>query len=323
MGGIGEVLFGSGQAGMFGCGGTVNGASDQGGEVAEVKIEEVKGEGRGEIPFLDAVYDYFDIKKVDVPEAEDNFQPVECVDSDLDGYGVGADCPAQDCDDTKPGIHPGAEEICDGIDNDCDGDRNCLPQIPDTCVGDEAYGPCSCFVESKTLEEEGAIDMDPFAILNNIHDGDTFSDYNTIYRICAADTAEVEGSDGYHCWLDQWGIGEYAQGGPLATNFGQLDKEYLENALMIAIQEGYKVQGVLSKKDQYGRQLVYLFINEQSFPCRALREGLAWETVNFYGLGSHPILADMALKASEMYGEQNLKFLEPYKYKDQAPKCQN
>ena len=35
-------------------------------------------------------------------------------DADKDGYDVGVDC-----DDDDPSIHPGAEEVCDGVDNDC------------------------------------------------------------------------------------------------------------------------------------------------------------------------------------------------------------
>jgi hypothetical protein len=43
-----------------------------------------------------------------------------CQDYDLDGY-YDADCGGADCDDFRAAIHPGAEETCDGFDDDCDG----------------------------------------------------------------------------------------------------------------------------------------------------------------------------------------------------------
>ncbi len=43
-----------------------------------------------------------------------------CRDADGDGYGEGADCLGADCDDEDPGTYPGADERCDGRDNDCD-----------------------------------------------------------------------------------------------------------------------------------------------------------------------------------------------------------
>ena len=44
-----------------------------------------------------------------------------CLDDDGDGYGVGPGCAAADCDDANAALSPAADEVCDGLDNDCDG----------------------------------------------------------------------------------------------------------------------------------------------------------------------------------------------------------
>ena len=43
-----------------------------------------------------------------------------CVDADGDLYGSGVGCLGADCDDADPLVNPGAVEICDGVDQDCD-----------------------------------------------------------------------------------------------------------------------------------------------------------------------------------------------------------
>ncbi len=45
-----------------------------------------------------------------------------CTDLDDDGYALeGGDCGDVDCNDDDVAVNPGAAELCDGIDNDCDG----------------------------------------------------------------------------------------------------------------------------------------------------------------------------------------------------------
>lgn len=67
-----------------------------------------------------------------------------CVDQDGDGYSYqGGACGQIDCDDSNPGVNPGAAEgpqgspsCTDGLDNDCDG----LPDLQDTeCKSEGGY----------------------------------------------------------------------------------------------------------------------------------------------------------------------------------------
>ena len=75
-------------------------------------------------------------------------RPAGCTDADQDGYGsreagggVGLAChkPNADCDDHDPASHPGAPEICDGTDNDCNGHTD----EEDVCAGTLAAAPVS------------------------------------------------------------------------------------------------------------------------------------------------------------------------------------
>jgi hypothetical protein len=45
----------------------------------------------------------------------------DCIDPDLDGYGFGSRCLGLDCDESNDEVNTGAVEVCDAVDNDCDG----------------------------------------------------------------------------------------------------------------------------------------------------------------------------------------------------------
>ena len=60
-----------------------------------------------------------------------------CFDGDGDGY-ESSTCGGDDCDDGDPAIHPGAPEVCNGIDDDCDGTAD-----EDFDLDGDGFGPCS------------------------------------------------------------------------------------------------------------------------------------------------------------------------------------
>lgn len=78
-----------------------------------------------------------------------NFIVTKCVDEDGDGFNQSNkfyDCGIVDCNDYNPNIHPGAKEVCDGIDNDCDNntDENLIRDCSLNHLGNCAIGTEVC-----------------------------------------------------------------------------------------------------------------------------------------------------------------------------------
>jgi hypothetical protein len=125
--------------------------------------------------------------------------PSGCSDGDGDGY-LDDTCGGSDCDDTSPGIHPGALESCiDGRDNDCngqiDGDDPACPAGCNDTDGDgffdEACGGQDCDDSNRAIFPgagehcQNGIDDD----CNELADAQD--------PLCPADCADAD-SDGYY-----------------------------------------------------------------------------------------------------------------------------
>ena len=82
---------------------------------------------------------------------------------DADGDGVTAE--DGDCDDTDPAVYPGAEEACDGVDNDCDQEIDEMEPVdpgPATTlavIGDFGEGPIDWFIVDSDPSEPDGVDV--------------------------------------------------------------------------------------------------------------------------------------------------------------------
>jgi hypothetical protein len=150
------------------------------------------------------------------------------VDSDADGYGNAAstdiDCDAPtgyvadatDCDDTEATTYPGADEYCDGHDDDCDGDTD-EDQSVDVLTwyadsdgdgeGDAAASDIDCYQPTGYVENSTDCD-DTTIVLNTADlDADGFtscdSDCNDTDAAINIDAAEIW-YDGVDQNCDEW-----------------------------------------------------------------------------------------------------------------------
>jgi len=110
--------------------------------------------------------------------APNNDPPMDCLDHDGDGWN-----PLQgDCNDSDPDIHPDAEEVCDGIDNNCNANTD---EGFDHDL-DGYYGDPEC---------PGPLDCDDYH--DTVHPGAQEVAYDGIDQDCSgADLTDVDG-DGY------------------------------------------------------------------------------------------------------------------------------
>jgi hypothetical protein len=91
-----------------------------------------------------------------------------CIDNDGDGYNVtGGICGPIDCDDTDSNVNPGATEVCNGIDDDCDGtidQISCDDANPcttdDVCTAGVCAGTLICAGTDTSCGCEECIDCD-------------------------------------------------------------------------------------------------------------------------------------------------------------------
>ncbi len=90
----------------------------------------------------------------------------DCVDEDGDGYGAGGaaacDLAGVDCDDSDGEVNPGAEEVCNELDDDCDGEADEGFDADEDGIAD-CVDDCPVYADANVVPGGGGTYYDPCA----------------------------------------------------------------------------------------------------------------------------------------------------------------
>jgi hypothetical protein len=116
-----------------------------------------------------------------------------CTDADGDGFAQeGGNCGPADCDDTDPAVNPVAEEVCDGVDTNCDG------TVPwnDYDIDGDGYAVCS----GDCNDQDGAVNPDAVEICGDFIDNNCNN--KTDENNCTCPDADGDGHPALYCGGD-------------------------------------------------------------------------------------------------------------------------
>jgi hypothetical protein len=139
----------------------------------------------------------------------ENGRCVGCIDDDNDGYGENCGT-GSDCDDSNPDIYEFAPELCDGIDNNCDGNADeAYSQLGQNCTvtqnGCTGTGTWVCNASEDGVRCEGSVSTSTEVCdgQDNDCDGTVDEGYPQLGQSCSVTQNGCTASGSYVCASSQ------------------------------------------------------------------------------------------------------------------------